>query len=123
MNDVLDTVTLERMHLAVSKHVDPAMLNASNLEFNGYVDQLVKTLVITLNAHLASEKLEEVTYRWCESWWEALKKQYAPYWFTDRWPVCYVVKSHSVAAVYPTLSFPHLPHKIVVRKYDGMIPR
>jgi len=46
-----------------------------------------KCLVSQINGYVWGQELEAETYSYPATWWDALKANWAPYWFVRRFPV------------------------------------
>ena len=82
------------------------------VEVSTYADHVGENLVAQLEATLMAEKIGEqdrtVNFKWPSTWWQMLKNDYAPEWFTNRWPVEFTTRKRTVRftkkAVYPKLT-------------------
>lgn len=104
-------VLLKRLSFAAGAHLPEWM---QNLEVDIHQDR-VGELVIKVCKHIYAEgKVDHIDvpfeYKVPKNWFEHLKKDYAPWWVVDRWPVRYTtVKKLKRIDLKQHILYPSIP--------------
>lgn len=102
----LKRIELEALRFGARRWIDPRLIDASNLRF--HVEEEGRRLLLELTAHIASERLEEISYP--SDWWQAFKERWFPKWAKAKWPV--ETTRYEARALYPRISMPEEQHYI-----------
>ena len=103
-------IQLERIKFSAVRALPPGM-DPDTLDV--VVNNIGESLAVRLTAHLASERLRELSVKYPADWWEAVKERFAPEWFKKRYPVKYTHTVLEARAVYPLISLPK-EHNLVI---------
>lgn len=119
MNDAFREIELRRQEYAASVRVcERELENCRRLgRLEEIRDYTTGQLVMTLRAGIYGKKHpDKHVIRYPKTWWDAVKERFAPAWFRDRYPVCFVEVTASLDEMYPDLTL-ELPDKNPVVKF------
>lgn len=111
-------VELERFTLGAMEHITPEL--ARHFACPARVDVSVDNafyfddIVLRVMQAVYGETLESVECEWPADWWQAFKGRWFPGWALRRWPVRLDGATLEARAMYPKVSMPEEPHKIVL---------
>jgi hypothetical protein len=54
-----------------------------------YIESIANMVALRFSAHMWAYKHEPLEVKYPATWWDAFKKQYAPNWFVNHYPVKY----------------------------------
>jgi hypothetical protein len=89
-------VALDRHALEMNAHVDlEGLLSDADLEVR--FDCIARMFLVHMRAYAAAKNYRDqrkISIRVPASWWQHLKRDYAPEWFTRWWPVRMKKRTH-----------------------------
>lgn len=112
------TITDEGLTLHWDRVANKHMLPASMRE-NGSIEvqeDITRGLILSVESYLLTQQVDRITcysmIKFPSSWWQMLKRDHAPKWFTNRFPVKTFEHGHNnewkVLATYPHADIPFL---------------
>jgi len=109
--------------LCYSRALPPNIAIQSNIET--YIEPVLEEMIYKLSVYLAAKQHKKTDTKTIEevidiikipsSWWQHFKREYAPEWFTNRWPV--KVYEHPLRVLRKTTTITEItnicPHTLV----------
>lgn len=112
----VEQVILDRFVYKIRNSL-PVSMCSDNLLVETWIDRNFNAVILELQMIIAGRVNREVTIKYPEDWWQAVKEHFAPNWFLRRFPIKYVKEVIQAKEFYPDVKFPDKEHFIqVLRK-------
>jgi len=85
------------------KHFRSDVIIPEDIKAELHEDFVLKQLVMSLSAKIASLKVENYEFRAPQDWFEAFKERFCPKWSLKKFPVKYRVEKINVEALFPKI--------------------
>lgn len=119
MTGITET-TLERITLAARGYISQELAEDFAIvpQVRVLIDNMLDGIIISVRQSILSQQIDSVAVIHPADWWQAVKEEFAPEWFLERWPVEYNKTVVEVRAVYPKMALPDEMHFPLVRISD-----
>lgn len=96
-------IVLDRFKIAAEQYLSrDVFLQDEKLE--SFIDHSVDAMVLRLRAYCLGKKQETARVYFPSSWWQHLKRDHAPKWFKQRFPVKETVFTYESAKLCPHIN-------------------
>jgi len=113
-----EEVILERIKFGFSQLITEELLaDMGQVKLTSYKDFITNSIVINAKMLLLGKTTKEVSVSYPATWWDAVKKRFAPKWFTDKYPINYTTVRLTAKEVYPLIAFPKDKHFVHFQQF------
>lgn len=123
-NGMNETQSFEQIVLSKLDYYIQAAVpaNIPNARLDVQLSMTANHLITSMQTTIFGVVRENITISYPKTWWDAVKKRFAPYWFLKKWPVEMVEHTFAAHEIVPTLKIQgHESRVITFYKSRGFV--